>query len=597
MNSWTDKVLNREQQAAITESGSVVLIACPGSGKTRTLTYKVAAELENLTSARQFVVAITYTHRAAEEIEDRITELGVDTEQLWIGTIHSFCLEWIIRPYGIYHPKLQNGFQIINSHESEQIISSLCSGSHPRISFFDCGFHFTTSSRVLQAQDTRKHRAVNAVLDQYFAKLESEQMLDFEHILLYALELVQSRPAISKLLARAFAFIAVDEYQDTREIQYEIIASILRAGGGDVRTLIVGDPNQAIFSSLGGYAVNPRDYAVQTGTMIRKMELSKNYRSSARIIEYFDNYKVTGSPIIPSSPHVSYLSEVTFNDELERSNLENEIVRLIRHNVDDLGIVPSEICVLAPWWTHLASLTRSLVVALPEFEFDGPGMIPFARDHDNFWYKLSRVGLTEASPRMFVSRLRWAREILNDLNAASINTGDLNPRSLLRLSNGIHPSAVDGLGYLREYFDFFFERLRINFSAIPTLVGQYEAFFRESQTRIDRLLREGTPFATDIDVFRKVFRQRSGITVSTIHGVKGAEFDTVIAFALLDGMVPHFSDADQLDGAKRMLYVIGSRARKNLHLIAERGRNRGGGFGEYGTSIPLRDLSYRYDGC
>ena len=111
MNSRTENLLNPEQQAVITESGSVVLIACPGSGKTRTLTHKVAAELEKLTSPRQYVVAITYTHRAAEEIEERITELGVDTEQLWIGTIHSFCLEWIIRPYGIYHPKLQNGFQ------------------------------------------------------------------------------------------------------------------------------------------------------------------------------------------------------------------------------------------------------------------------------------------------------------------------------------------------------------------------------------------------------------------------------------------------------------------------------------------------------
>lgn len=595
MNSRTENLLNPEQQAAITESGSVVLIACPGSGKTRTLTHKVAAELEKLTSSRQYVVAITYTHRAAEEIEERITELGVDTEQLWIGTIHSFCLEWIIRPYGIYHPKLQNGFQIINSHESERIITPLCSGSSPRISFYDCGFHFTTSSRVLQVQDTRKHQAVNAVLDQYFAKLENGQMLDFEHILLYALELIQLRPAISKLLAKVFTFVAVDEYQDTREIQYEIIASILRAGGGKVRTLIVGDPNQAIFSSLGGYAVDPRDYSVQTGMTIRKMELSKNYRSSARIIDYFGNFKVTGSPIMPASPHASYRSEVTFNDGLQRSNLENEIVRLIRHNVDDLGIAPSEICVLAPWWAHLASLTRSLVAALPEFEFDGPGMMPFARDHDNFWYKLARIGLTEASPRMFVSRLRWAREILHELNAASISTEDLDPRSLLRLSNGIHPSALEGLDYLREYFDEFFERLRIDFSTVSTLIGQHEAFFRESQTRVDRLLREGTPFATDIDVFRKVFRPRSGITVSTIHGVKGAEFDTVIAFALMDGMVPHFSDVDQVNGGKRLLYVIGSRARKNLHLIAERGRNRGGSFGEYDTSIPLRNLSYIYD--
>jgi len=595
MTLWAPGSLNPEQEAAISAPGNIILIACPGSGKTRTLTYKVASEVEKITSQREYVCAITYTHRAADEIDARIVELGVDTEQLWIGTIHAFCLEWIIRPYGIYHPKLQSGFQVINSHETEQMISPLCSGRSPRITNFDCGFHFTSTGLVLESRDARKWAGVNDILDDYFAQLEDSRMLDFEHILLYALELIQLRPEISKILSKVFTYIAVDEYQDTREIQYEIIATILRAGAGRVRTMIVGDPNQAIFSSLGGYAVDPTDYSSRTGLTLDTMELSKNYRSSTRIIDYFSHYKVAGSPIVPSSRQSLYASQITFDNALDRSDLESEIVRLIRHNVDDLGISPDEICVVAPWWVHLASLTRSLVAALPEFEFDGPGLMPFARDHDNFWYKLARIGLTEASPRMFVSRLRWARDILNELNAASVSTGEATPRSLLRLSNGIHLIETDGLAYLGEYFDEVFRLLNIDFTAVSTLVGQREAFFREAQTRVDRLVREGTPFATNIDVFRKVFRPRAGITVSTIHGVKGAEFDTMIAFALMDGMVPHFSDADQLDSAKRLLYVIGSRARKNLHLIAERGRPRGGSFPDYDTSIALRDLSFAYD--
>ena len=595
MTDWPAQALNSEQLAAIEEPGSVILVACPGSGKTRTLTYKVAAELAKLRSQRQYVVAITYTHRAAEEIEERIAQLGVDTQQLWIGTIHAFCLEWIIRPYGVYHPELRDGFQVINSHETEQIITRLCAGSRPQITHFDCGYHFTTSGRVLQAPQAWKHSVINTVLDRYFAELEDARVVDFEHILLYAYELIQSRPEISRLLSQIFTFVAVDEYQDTREIQYEIVASILRAGAGAVRTLIVGDPNQAIFGSLGGYAIDPSEYSAQTGLALREMKLSRNYRSSARIIGYFGHYKVASSSITAASSTAGYPSEITFNDTLQRPNLEDEIVRLIRHSVDDLGISPQEICVVAPWWAHLASLTRSLVAALPEFDFDGPGLMPFARDHDNFWYKLARIGLTQASPRTFISRLRWAREVLNDLDAASLTTGDLDARSLLRLSNGINPSETDGLDYLRTYFDQIFQALGIDFSVVPTLVGQHDAFFRESRTRIQRLAKEGTPFATDIEVFRKVFRPRSGITVSTIHGIKGAEFDTVIAFALMDGMVPHFNDADQLDGAKRLLYVIGSRARKNLHLIAERGRSRGRNGDAYETSIPLRKLAFEYD--
>nr|WP_283093795.1 UvrD-helicase domain-containing protein [Burkholderia cenocepacia] len=98
--------MNDEQSEAVRDENSVFLVACPGSGKTRALTYKIAYELSRLQSKRQFIVALTYTHRAADEIHERIEGLGVDTSQLWIGTIHSFCLEWILKPYGIYEPAL-----------------------------------------------------------------------------------------------------------------------------------------------------------------------------------------------------------------------------------------------------------------------------------------------------------------------------------------------------------------------------------------------------------------------------------------------------------------------------------------------------------
>src|ERR1700679_1001265 len=103
---WTPDELNTEQEAAILDDESVFFVACPGSGKTRALTYKIAYEISRLQSDKQFVVAITYTNRAADEIHERVEHLGVDTSQLWIGTIHSFCLEWILKPYSVYQKKL-----------------------------------------------------------------------------------------------------------------------------------------------------------------------------------------------------------------------------------------------------------------------------------------------------------------------------------------------------------------------------------------------------------------------------------------------------------------------------------------------------------
>ncbi|OII23897.1 UvrD-helicase domain-containing protein [Frigoribacterium sp. MCBA15_019] len=596
MGLWAEGVLNDDQEHAIAEEESVFLVACPGSGKTRTLTYKVASELAKLDSHRRFVAAITYTHRAADEIEERVTGLGVGTEQLWIGTIHAFCLEWILKPYGVYHPELKNGFQVINSHESEAILKRLCgTRSSPRVTTFDCGYFFTDSAMELGCRAPSKLPNVRAVLSDYFAETRAQRQVDFEHILKYAYELIRDNRVISRVLANIFSFIAIDEYQDTKQIQYAILASIIRAGAGETRTMIVGDPNQSIFTSLGGFAMPAKDFQALISVPLREMSLSRNYRSSGRIVGYFGNYNVQGTTIVAASPDVSHPSELTFDNRTSKEDLETEIARLIRHSVVDLGIAPSEICVVAPWWIHLAHLTRRLVALMPEYEFDGPGLVPFSRDVDNFWFKMARISLTEASPRMFLTRLRWAADILNDLGLAGVDTSRISSRSFLRESNSVVVEESDGLAYLASYYDALFARLGIRYSLYRSLQDQHAAFFASSRERIDRLSSDGAPYLSDVALFRRVFRPRAGITVSTIHGVKGAEFDTVIAFALLEGMVPHFSDADQVDGAKKLMYVIASRARRNLHLIAERGRAASWNRPDHDTTVPLRRLAYSYD--
>ena len=120
-------------------------------------------------------------------------------------------------------------------------------------------------------------------------------------------------------------------------------------------------------------------------------------------------------------------------------------------------------------------------------------------------------------------------------------------------------------------------------------------FFESSQSRIDRLRKEGAEFIGDVESFRNVFQSRTGITISTIHGVKGAEFDAVIAFALLEDMVPHFNDPNGQVSAMKLLYVIGSRARKNLHLVSERGRVRQYSGKEYVSTLKLAACNFDYN--
>ena len=591
---WNEGDLNCEQEAAIVEERSVFLVACPGSGKTRTLTYKVATELSKLQSDKQWVVAITYTHRAADEIHERIEIMGVDTSRLWIGTIHSFCLEWVLKPYAIYHDALKHGFRVINSHDTERLVAELCLPyRNPRISYWDCGHYYTSAGCVLSCHPF-KQISVREILDQYHANLLAERQIDFELILRFAYELIVQQPTISILLGSLFSCVLVDEYQDTKQIQYAILAMILRASQGKARTFIVGDPNQAIYGSLGGYAITAREFGAMAGIDLKEMELSRNYRSSDRIVGYFGNYNVHTTTIRSDAKHKDYPSLISFDTVTRREGLEGELVRLIRYNIETVGIAPEEVCVLAPQWVHLASMTRRLVAALPEYSFDGPGMVPFSRDIDNFWYKLSKIVLTKASPRMYMRRLRWAGEVLSALADAGVDISKLSRKALLRACNSIAITEDDGLAYLEKFFNAIFVKIATDFRSVPTLLEHYQAFFESSQARIARLKSEGAAFIGDIATFRTVFEIRTGITVSTIHGIKGTEYDTVIAYALLEDMVPHFTDPNRHDSAKRLLYVICSRARKNLHLISERGRWNNLG-NEYRPTRVLEACNFRYD--
>ncbi len=591
---WNEGDLNEEQEAAILEEGSVFLVACPGSGKTRTLTYKIASELSKLKSDKKRVVAITYTHRAADEIHERIERLGIETSRLWVGTIHSFCLEWILKPYAIYHEDLKNGFKVVNSHDTEQILTELCRNyRNPRVTYWDCGFFYTSTGRTLSCR-ANLEQYVQAILSRYNETLRANRQIDFELILKFACELIVQNPSISKILGSMFSCILVDEYQDTKQIQYAIIASILRSSNGKATTFIVGDPNQAIYGSLGGYAITAGEFNRMAGIELVEKELSLNYRSSSRIITYFGNYNVSVSTITSAAEHEHYQSLISFDTTTARDGLEAELVRLIRHNIETIGIAPREICILAPQWVHLASMTRRLVSALPEYSFDGPGMVPFARDVDNFWYKLSKIILTEPAPDMYVRRNRWAGDVLKDLEAAGVDVSSHSRKSLLRDCNSVAIDEQDGLTYLSQFFDALFTRLEIEFRSVPTLLEHYNSFFEASAARVERLRNEGAEAIGEIESFRRVFQSRSGITVSTIHGVKGTEFDVVIAYALLQGMVPHFNDPNGRDSAKRLLYVICSRAKKNLHLIAEQGRVNGRGQ-VYTPTTVLSACRFDYD--
>ncbi|SHE76172.1 UvrD-helicase domain-containing protein [Dysgonomonas macrotermitis] len=592
---WEKGTLNKEQEDAIKQEGSILLVACPGSGKTRTLTYKIAYELSRIESDKEFVIAITYTNNAADEIKERVELLGVDTEQLWIGTIHSFCLEWILKPYHQYLDDLKYGFRVISSFDSEKILTELCKPyDKPKITYWDCGIIAKTDNYYLTCLDVSKHQPLQKIYSEYFKTLKKNNQIDFEQILFYSYKLLVQKPIISHVLCKLFPFILIDEYQDTKEIQYHIIAKILSANSGNSKTLIVGDPNQSIYKSLGGFPMPKVDLEKLFGFELLELSLIKNYRSSEKIINYFEHYKTYPNLIEACSWDKDYPSIITYTTLVSVDNIIEEVANLILFNVSEKGISPNEICIVAPQWVHIASITRQLMIRLPDYSFDGPGMAPFSRDIDNFWFKVSRIALTEPSPYMYIRRLRWSKEVLKELDSIGMDVSEVSDKCFLRICNSISINENDGLKYLENFFVEICNHLSISMDDYDMLYEHYTAFFESSKARIERLIKEGNPCIGEIDSFRKVFKQKDGITVSTIHGIKGEEYDTMIGFALLDDYIPHFNDNNGSENAKKLLYVLASRARKNLHIISEYGR----GINRYnpdGKSPTPHLLEYKYE--
>ncbi|MFS7249659.1 UvrD-helicase domain-containing protein [Rahnella rivi] len=560
-------VLNGDQLTAHEACGNVMLIACPGSGKTRTLTYKIISELSKENNGK-YVIAITYTNRAADEILDRIEKLAINTDLLWVGTIHSFCLEWILKPYSLYIERLKYGFSLINSYDTDSIIDSFClKYTSGKITSFDCSYHISAGKIVLHSSDKRKHENIKLVLKQYFNHLKKNDLIDFELILYYSEKLINSHKEISLNLSSLFKIILVDEFQDTKSIQYSIINHIFKAGAGKTRAFLVGDPNQSIFTSLGGYPISYEDFCNESGLKVEQLYLSTNYRSSKNIIEYYSNFKVFESKIQSDKKNKS-IGTISYNKSIAHSELSSEIGRILVKIINSEKIPQEEICIICPQWMPLATLTRALSSTYPQYNFDGPGMVPFGRDIENFWYKLSKLILTEPSPEMFLRRVRWAKNIITHLNRCDISI-NYSHMDLLEVVNSITININTGMEYLKEYFRLFLIEINISLESHSEIKSHYEAFFKSSEDRLLKMTKANIADANNLKYFKSVFKQKSGITISTVHGVKGAEFECIIAFGLNEGMVPYTTDPDQEGSAKKTLYVICSRAKRFLFLISE----------------------------
>jgi DNA helicase II / ATP-dependent DNA helicase PcrA len=325
------KNLNPAQKEAVLQStGPVLILAGAGSGKTRVLTHRMAAIIASGLAAPEEILCVTFTNKAAKEMESRIyhilSDIGAHVKhQLWISTFHSFCVR-ILRAhitlldykphFSIFDPgdqlaqikKVMNFLNINDKIHPAKAFQSRISnakmmGKSPEAVENSDGLH------LMDGKSLEVYKA-------YEVEMKKNNALDFDDLLLKTYDLIQMYPDVLDQLQQKFKFIMVDEYQDTNHIQYLLVQKLAL---GHRNLCVVGDEDQSIYSWRGADIRNILDFEKDfPETKIIKLE--ENYRSSKNIVEAATN-------LIKNNTQRK-------NKTLFTSNVEGDLIHVVEERSD-----------------------------------------------------------------------------------------------------------------------------------------------------------------------------------------------------------------------------------------------------------------------
>ncbi len=284
--------LNKEQKEAVCQTeGPVLLLAGAGSGKTRTLTHRIAYLIDEMGVNPWNILAITFTNKAAEEMRERVDRIvGFGADQIWVSTFHSACVR-ILRRH-IDNLGYDNSFTIYDTDDQKTVMKGVCKRLNiDTKTYKERSLLASISSAKDDLIDVREYE-VKAVGDfhkqivakayrEYQETLKKSNALDFDDIIVKTVELFKNCPDVLNAYQDRFKYIMVDEYQDTNMAQFELI----RLLADKYRNLcVVGDDDQSIYKFRGANIRNILDFELHypEATVIK---LEQNYRSTQNILD------------------------------------------------------------------------------------------------------------------------------------------------------------------------------------------------------------------------------------------------------------------------------------------------------------------------
>lgn len=277
--------LNEAQKdAVLTTEGPVMVMAGAGSGKTRVLTNRIAYILSTQSIPASAILAVTFTNKAAREMKERIERLiDVDTRYMWISTFHSFCAR-LLRNEIKHLPPFTTNFTILDEEDSLKIVKEImkteCWDDYKpkKIRSLISTCKNFSNYRI---SDPHLNQVYTAVANKYHQRLEEDNLLDFDDLIIKTIAVLQKNPEILEKYQRKFQYILVDEFQDTNDLQYQLMFML---GSRHHNIFVVGDDFQSIYSFRGAQIENIHRFRkdfLETKLIL----LEENYRSTTQILD------------------------------------------------------------------------------------------------------------------------------------------------------------------------------------------------------------------------------------------------------------------------------------------------------------------------
>jgi DNA helicase II / ATP-dependent DNA helicase PcrA len=293
------KDLNGVQHAAVTTvNGPVLVIAGPGSGKTRVLTFRIAHLIQSGTPAYR-ILALTFTNKAAKSMKERIVAVvGQKAEGVWAGTFHSI-FSRILRVEA-EKLNLNANFTIYDADDAKSVIrdivktQGLDSKAYPdgavysRISLAKNNLispeEYSMRHDYLQQDKAAKRPYIYKIYELYVKRCQQSSALDFDDLLYKTYHLLKANPDIADKYRKRFPFVLVDEFQDTNHLQYSIVQLLVNYPGSPRNITVVGDDAQSIYAFRGATIQNILDYS-RDYPDLQTFKLEQNYRSTQPIVQ------------------------------------------------------------------------------------------------------------------------------------------------------------------------------------------------------------------------------------------------------------------------------------------------------------------------